>query len=68
MKFLTCTLLNDELIWLLCGGLGGGSIGLCCDCCDSDSKNFSRFICNWKWIDGVKWREWKIKRKPIKTK
>lgn len=44
----TCEL-NDEFTWLLCGGFGGGSIGLCWDCCDSDLKNISRFVCNWKW-------------------
>lgn len=42
----TCAL-NDECTWLFTcdGGFGGGSIGLCCE---SDLKNISRFVCNWK--------------------
>lgn len=36
----TCALL------LKFGGFGGGSSGLCCDCCESDLKNISRFDCN----------------------
>lgn len=66
-RFHTCAL-NDEFTWLLCGGFGGGSMGLCWDCCDSDLKNISRFVCNWKRMKLTNKTEKKKRIRMKKTK